>query len=227
MNQTPESSPSPLHKAMMDLKIVDNPPATSSYDEMKVDTPAASFVAIQDFSKKAETVGGFMPTPPETPFPRSMELSARQSAPSLSAQPSPRSDRNTRVMRSPLAVFANVSATASHVVFQRPGTYTHQFQISSIRGQIARKCRRCVAGCEFKTCSQSVCDECVENGHGSPTDVSIVRAQLMEELERYPFSGMGNPMKGNPATEKTAIDKDKETQASYDSDATIPIMGDY
>lgn len=72
-----------------------------------------------------------------------------------------------------------------------------------------------------------MCDECVKNGHGSPTDVSIVRAQLMEELERYPFSRMGNPMKGNPATEKTAIDKDKETQASSDSDATISAVGDY
>ncbi|KAM0320521.1 hypothetical protein ACHAO8_000533 [Botrytis cinerea] len=211
----------------MDLQVMGNPPATSSYDEMQIDIPAASFVAIQDSSKKAETVGGSMPTPPETPFPRSMELSTRQSVHSLSAQPLPRSDRSTPILRSSIDVLANVSATAPHAVFHRPGTYTHQFQISSIRGQIVRKCRRCITGCEFKTCSQSVCDECVKNGHGSPTDVSIVRAQLMEELERYPFSRMGNPMKGNPATEKTAIDKDKETQASSDSDATISAVGDY
>ncbi|TEY74303.1 hypothetical protein BOTCAL_0074g00340 [Botryotinia calthae] len=227
MNQTPESSPSPLNKDMMNLEIVDNPPATSSYAEMKVDTPVINVFAIQGFSEKARTVGGFLRTPPETPFPRSMELSTRQSAPGLSAQPFPRSDRNTCMLRSPLDVFVNVSATAPYVVFQRPGAYTYQFQNSSIRGQIVRKCRRCVAGCEFKTCSQSVCDECVENGHGSPTDVSIVRAQLMEELERYPFSRMGNPMNGNPATGKAAIDNDKETKASYDSDATIYIMGDY
>ncbi|KAK6610950.1 hypothetical protein H4I96_02548 [Botrytis cinerea] len=190
----------------MDLQVMGNPPATSSYDEMQIDIPAASFVAIQDSSKKAETVGGSMPTPPETPFPRSMELSTRQSVHSLSAQPLP----------DLIAKLLFCDPQSKFLPTYQPQLHTSS---STVREHIHTSSRFLAFAVRLL---------------GNVEDVSqavnlklAARACLMEELERYPFSRMGNPMKGNPATEKTAIDKDKETQASSDSDATISAVGDY
>ncbi|TGO19580.1 hypothetical protein BTUL_0003g00340 [Botrytis tulipae] len=208
MNKTPESSQSPLGEAVIDHEHVNTLPAISSHHELQVAAPAASFAAIQSSSDKAKTDSEFSTTSPKTSFSGNTESNTRQPTPSLLAPLSPTSSLNTPVLPSSLDLFVSVAAAAPYAAAPRPETYTHQFMTSSIRTPIVRKCGRCVAGCEFKTCRQRVCDECIKNGRGSPTD-----ARLREELDQFPISRTDNAMTGNPSTGNAVID--------YDSDATI------
>ncbi|KAF5879445.1 uncharacterized protein Bfra_006654 [Botrytis fragariae] len=227
MDTTLESSQSPLDKAMIDGGIVNNSPATSTYHEMQVVTPAASSVSIQSSSDEGKTSGKTITTPPETPFSGNTESNTRKSAPSLSASSSPTSSCNTPVLPYSFDFLDSIAAVDSYAAAPHPRTYTHQLPTSSIRTPIARKCGRCVTGSEFKTCSQSVCDDCIKNGHGSATDVSIFRARLLEEYDQFPFSIMVNATTKNPATGNAVIGDDSEATSSYDSDATISIASDY
>ncbi|TGO51256.1 hypothetical protein BCON_0165g00060 [Botryotinia convoluta] len=227
MNQTPESSQSPLDKAMIEGKHVNTLPATSSYHEMQVAAPAASFAAIQSSSDKTKTDGEFIITPPETPFSGNTESNTGQPAPSLSAPSPPTSSCDTPVLPSSFDFLDSIAASAPYTAAPRPGTYTHQFLTSSIRTPITRKCGRCVAGCEFKTCSQSVCDDCIENVHGSPTDVSILRARLLEEHDQFPFSGTDSATTGDPSTGNAVIGDDGKGTTSNEDYATISIASDY
>ncbi|KAF7955166.1 uncharacterized protein EAE97_000425 [Botrytis byssoidea] len=213
MNKTPESSQSPLDEAMIDHKHVKTLPAISSHHKLQVAAPTASFAAIQSSSDKAKTDSEFITTSLKTSFSGNTESNARQSTPSLSAPLSPASSLNIPVLPSSLDLFVSIAAAAPYAAAPRPETYTHQFMTSSIRTPVVRKCGRCVAGYEFKTCRQSVCDECIKNGRGSPTDVSILHARLREELDQLPISSTVNATTGNRSTGNTVID--------YDSDATI------
>ncbi|KAF7904378.1 hypothetical protein EAF00_001712 [Botryotinia globosa] len=213
MNKTPESSQSPLDEAMIDHKHVETLPAISSYHKLQVAAPAVSFATIQSSSDKAKIDSEFITTSPKTSFSGNTESNARQPTPSLSVPLSSASSLNTPVLPSSLDLFASIAAAVPYAAAPRPETYTHQFMTSSIRNPTLRKFGRCVAGYEFKTCRQSVCDECIKNGRGSPTDLSILDASLREELDQFPFSRTGNATTGNPSTGNAAID--------YDSDATI------
>ncbi|TGO24879.1 hypothetical protein BPAE_0093g00420 [Botrytis paeoniae] len=213
MDQTPESSQSPLDKAMIDGGIVNILPVTSSNHGIQVATPAASLAAIQSSSDKTTTDGEFITTPPETPFSGNTESNIRQPAPSLSAPSSPTSSCNTPVLPSSFDFLDSIAAVAPYAAGPRPGTYTHQFLTSSIRTPIVRKCGRCVAGCEFKTCSQSR---------------TVMEALLMYQSfvpacwrnnVQFPFSIMVNATTRNPATGNAVI--------GDDSDATICIASDY
>ncbi|KAF7957750.1 hypothetical protein EAE96_003320 [Botrytis aclada] len=182
MDESPESSQSPLDKLMVDGRHVNNLPATSSYHIMQAAAPAPSLAAIRSSSDKAKTDGVSFNTPPETPSSHNKESNTGRQAPSLSAPSSSTSSCNTPVSPHSLEYLDSVAADILYIAIPRPGTYTHQFQTSSLRTSIVKKCERCVEGLEFKTPSQSVCDDCINNGHGSPTDLRKYRTRLMEEL---------------------------------------------
>ncbi|TGO39590.1 hypothetical protein BHYA_0051g00310 [Botrytis hyacinthi] len=213
MNKTPESSQSPLDEAMIGDK--------------RVAAPAASSAAIQSSSDKTKTDGEFITTLHEIPSSGNTESRTRQPNPSLLAPLSPTSSLNTPVLPSSLDLFVSIAAAVPYAAAPLPGIYTHQFLNSSIRTPIVRKCGRCVAGYEFKTCRQSVCDECIKNGRGSPTDVSILGDRLLEELDQFPFSRTENATTGNLSTGNAVIDDDSEGTISNEDDATICIACGY
>ncbi|THV52282.1 hypothetical protein BGAL_0083g00040 [Botrytis galanthina] len=218
MNKTPESSQSPLDEAMIDDKHVNTLPAISSYHEMQVAAPAAGFAAIQSSSDKTKTGSEFMTTSPKTSFSGNTESNTRQPTPSLLAPLSPTSSINTPALPSSLDLFVSIAATAPYVAAPRPGTYTHQFPTSSIRTPIVRKCGRCVAGYEFESCRQSVCDECIKNGRGTLLDVSILDTHLLEELDQFQVSRIGNATPRDLSTGNAVIDDDSEATISDEDD---------
>ncbi|KAF7927582.1 uncharacterized protein EAE98_005964 [Botrytis deweyae] len=227
MDKTLESSQSPVDKAKIDGGIVNTSPTTSTYHEMQVATPATSSVSIQSSLEKGKTSGKTFTTPPETPFSGNMESNAGQPAPSLSATSSPTSSLNTPVLPSRLDIFASIAAEAPYAAALRPGTYTHQFLTSSIRTPIVRNCKRCITGCEFKTFDQSICDDCMESGHGSEMDIMIYYIRVMEENEERQSSARLNATTRNQAIGNAAIGDDDEDTTGYDSDATISIASNY
>ncbi|KAF7907424.1 uncharacterized protein EAF01_005010 [Botrytis porri] len=227
MDQTPKPSQSPLDKATIDGEILKTSPATSSNHETQIATPTASIAATQRSSDKTKTSGKTMTPPPETPFSRNTESATQQTAPSLSTLSSLTSSHTTPLLPSPPDFFDSIAAVAPYTTTPHLGTYMHQFPTSSMRTRITRRCGRCITGCEFKTCSQRVSDDCIEKGHGSPTDASIFRPRLLDEHVRFPFPRMDNATSGIQATGHAVVDDESEAVCSYDNDTTIPIASGY
>lgn len=63
-----------------------------------------------------------------------------------------------------------------------------------------------------------MCDECIKNGRGTLLDVSILDTHLLEELDQFQFSRIGNAPTRDLSTGNAVIDDDSEATISDEDD---------